>query len=305
MSISKSKIRPVVVTGARGFIGRELAAAMQSSGSPVIGTTRGPGGACFSRIDSVQIDLQHVDLGSLDAVRELIGRAEPKVIFHLSGLARPDRAREDPLQAFEANTRAVWTLMEGIRTTTPNTTLVMVTTAEQAGRRMDHSHPYVASKLAAEAVASSYATTYGLGVSVARLSHVYGPDDDEERLVTAIVAAKVARRQLKLKEPKRLFDLLFIEDAVAGLTAVAQATVMGEFKAFSITAGTFVSGEQVAALVSRLDDGAGVSRESASNPDPGPSAEHPPAWRPRVSLSTGLAATIAWHRDRLRERQHA
>jgi nucleoside-diphosphate-sugar epimerase len=250
------------------------------------------------------VKLQHLDPASEQSVRELLGAARPDVVFHLSGQARPGRAASDPAGTLEANTRAVWVLLETIRTLTPHTVLVVAATTEQGPDRFGDRHPYFVSKAAAELICASYAATYGVRVAIARLSHVYGPDEDLDRLVTAIVAASVAGGSLQLKDPQRRFDLLFIEDATAGLAAVSDRARAGGPLAYNLSTGASLSGEEVAALVARLVDGDHPAPEQTVPVGARRPAGRPAGWRPEVPLVAGLAATIAWHRSRVGEGLH-
>jgi nucleoside-diphosphate-sugar epimerase len=294
-----------LVTGARGFIGRELVASLLKSGVDVIATTRGLDRACTSRLAGRQFELHNMDPCVEDSVRDLLGRFRPKAVFHLSGQARPERALENPAAAFEANTRSVWVLLEAIRQITPTTNLVIVSSADLAKPDHDAGHPYFASKVAAESVATAYAARYGLRVAAARLSHVYGPDEDANRLVTAVIFALLKGDQLRLKEPQRRFDLVFITDVTNGLVAASHRVAAGRLEVFTLATGVTVAGEDVATLASRLAGGEGEVALRVPVRRSRPPGRRPSGWRPGVSLQAGLAATIQWYRNQMRELQHA
>src|SRR2546428_12639387 len=70
----------VLVTGARGFIGAALSRRLVDAGAAVHGTSTLPNTEGASRIRWSQIDLTE-----LHAVRQLLNRVAPDVIFHLAG----------------------------------------------------------------------------------------------------------------------------------------------------------------------------------------------------------------------------
>jgi CDP-glucose 4,6-dehydratase len=286
--------RRVMVTGVRGFLGRRLAAALDAAGAAVVGTTRG---RPERRPASSRTAIRRLDLCSAVDVRRTLMEIRPDLVYHLAGQSRPQRALDDPLGAFEANVRTTWTLLDGVRTTGAPAVFVLASTGVAASEG-----PYVTSKACAEMVCRSYAASYRLPVAIVRCGHVYGPDGDEERLVTSIVASAVAGRSVQVRHPDRRFDLLFVDDAVAGLAAVAGTAAVAGIREYVLTSGCTVAAADVGRLVERLADGAaqvgtGPSLEPPCEAQPAAGGQAPPGWSPRTSLTAGLTQTIEWHRS--------
>jgi nucleoside-diphosphate-sugar epimerase len=282
-----------MITGVRGFLGRRLAAALEATGALVAGTTRG---RPVRRPAPGRTVVHHLDLCSAFAVRRAVAAIRPDVVYHLAGQSRPGRAFDDPLDAFEANVRTTWTLLDAVRTTGAPTMFVLASTGAAASEG-----PYVTSKACAELVCRSYAASYRLPVAIIRCGHVYGPDGDEERLVTSIVAAAVAGRAVRVRDPVRRFDLLFVDDAVAGLAAVAGTDGGAGIHEYALSSGCTIAAGDVAHLVERLVDGAAMgdadpSTEPSRKTGPASGGQAPAGWWPRTSLAGGLTRTIAWHR---------
>jgi CDP-glucose 4,6-dehydratase len=296
----------VLVTGARGFLGRELVAALQAAGATVVGTTRGRSGSLRSRLADRRIEVLHLDLGSPASVRAALEDARPDFVYHLSGQSRPARAALDPVDTFESNVRVVWVLLDAVRVVNPAMGVVVASTAEHPVDATTRMKPYFASKACAEIVCASYASTYGLKVAIARCGHVYGPDEDESRLVTSIVVARLAGRPVHLQHPRRRFDLLFVEDATAGLAAIADGLRSPGLHEFELSTGTLVSGIDVAGQVDRLVDmgPASVTASAYTSRARRRLKPAPPQWRASTSLASGLSRTIEWHRRRRAAKAH-
>ncbi len=268
---------------------------LEAAGAAVVGTTRGRSATCRSRILGGPLALRHLDLNSLAAVRGFLEEVRPDAVYHLSGQSRPEKASADPLATFRSNTEVVWVLLEALRAVVPHSAVTVLSTIElaEAARRT----PYFASKACAELVCASFADTYRLRVAIAQCSHVYGPDENQDRLVTSIVADTLAGRPVHVKDPAREFDLLFVEDVAAGLLAVEPEPEAAGLRRYRLSTGSTVTGREVAELVAKLvagDDAAlwqGGAVAASRRP-----ADRPAGWRPVVPLADGLLRTIGWHR---------
>ncbi len=85
--------------------------------------------------------------------------------------------------------------------------------------------PYDASKAAADIVARSYASAYGLPLAVTRFANIYGGGDlNFSRLVPETAAAALDGRRPRIRSdgsPER--DFLHVEDAVSAYMAIESA----------------------------------------------------------------------------------
>jgi CDP-glucose 4,6-dehydratase len=169
--------------------------------------------------------------------------------------------------------------------------------------------PYEASKAAADLIARSYWTSYGLPVAVTRFANIYGGGDlNFSRLIPEAVSAAIAGRPPVLRSdgsPER--DFLYVEDAAAAYLAIADALDRPEVRgeAFNCGAGRPYAVREVVELIARLS-GTGVEPEirGSGNPsgeidrqylDPG-KLRQLVGFAPAVGLEEGLERTIAWYR---------
>jgi nucleoside-diphosphate-sugar epimerase len=284
---------PILVTGASGFLGRELAAELYRSGANVLATTRAKRGACSSRLTGHTLPLHHLDPLSRPDVHSVIDDVRPGLVYHLSGQARPRLALADPASTFEANVEAVWVLLDAIRARSPQTRFIVAGTLEDAGPRDALDHPYFVSKRCAAAICSAYARTFGLSIGLVRCGHVYGPDTDTGRLLTSLITARLAGRSCVVRDPDRMFDLLFLSDAVAGFLAAAKALTGPGLREFELSSGGALAGSVVGELVDRLVTGQNGRLELPASRT---ASSGPPGWRARVGLEQGVRLTIEWHR---------
>jgi GDP-4-dehydro-6-deoxy-D-mannose reductase len=181
----------VVVTGATGFVGGHLLAALRAAGhEPVaLGGPHDPPPAIA------------VDLLDSAAVRDVVAGAAPDAIVHLAGQAFVPLSVVDPLGTLAVNATGTAHVLEAARAVRAR--VLVVSSAEVYGIQRPERMPldetavlrpgnaYAASKVAAETYALAWHRSYGLDVVVARPFNHIGPGQDE-RFVVASFARQLA-----------------------------------------------------------------------------------------------------------------
>jgi CDP-glucose 4,6-dehydratase len=310
--------RRVLVTGCRGFLGTWLVRLLQSQGAVVIGMAdAGRVEPDHAGIATIPVAAELRDIGSLTAI---LRDHAPEVVFHLAAKSLPSVARHQPHLTFEVNARGTWNLLEAIRTVTPATRLVFVSTDSVYGENdgtpftegtpMAPDFPYEASKACAEIAARCYARSFGLPVVLARFCNIYGPGDTNmDRLVAGTVEAVLAGQPPRLRgDGSSIRNYLYVEDATMALLRVAEA-LGGEIasgEAFNFCDEAPVSSadlvRRIVAVAGRPDLqpilGPGTPGEISIKRASAERARRMLDWRPGVTLDEGLRRTIAWHRER-------
>ncbi|HEX3149546.1 MAG TPA: NAD-dependent epimerase/dehydratase family protein [Gemmataceae bacterium] len=95
-----------LITGATGFVGRHLIAALRAAGHEVVGLAR----------ESADLDIlvHTLDLNDTPATTTLLKQIQPAWIFHLAGYADNGRSFQEPAAAWAGNrdaTRSLYTAM--------------------------------------------------------------------------------------------------------------------------------------------------------------------------------------------------
>lgn len=184
--------RTVLVTGARGFIGRNLAARL-----------------------SQQRNVRVIEFGSENNQDQLrAGVAQSDVVFHLAGINRPD----DPAD-FVKNTDCTVALCEAIRDAGTRSKVVM-TSSIQA----EQHNPYGHSKKAAENALITFSKETETDVACFRLKNVFGkwcrPNYNS---VVATFCHNVSRDlPIQINDPDAVLELVYIDDVVDALLAEGQ-----------------------------------------------------------------------------------
>jgi len=315
-----------LVSGAHGFVASHLAKALLERGDAVRVIDRPAprladvGGERLSGLDLLgirgEVELVEADLRDAEAVDAAVAGCD--AVFHLAAQTIVGVARESPLETFEANVRGAWHVFEACRE--HDLERVVFASSDKAygsspelPYREDFplraAHPYDASKAAADIVARSYATAYGLPIAVTRFANIYGSGDlNFSRLIPETVVAVLEGRAPVIRSdgsPER--DFLHVDDAVSAYLAIADALDGGAAgEAFNAGGERPHSVREVVELIAAAA-GAEVEPDfqGAGSPDgeidrqfvDSTKLRELTGWRPQVALSDGLRRTLEWYRE--------
>jgi UDP-glucose 4-epimerase len=174
----------VWITGANGFIGRHLARELADAGCAVHGIGHGAMEDFKKQRRGLRTWLNgEIDAANLRALADAHG--SPSRIFHLAGGSSVGLSIAQPLEDFSRTVASTARLLEWIRGSAPETTLIAVSSAavygsEHGGPISEEAalapmSPYGQHKLMMEQLCKSYAVSFGLRSTVVRLFSVYGP----------------------------------------------------------------------------------------------------------------------------------
>jgi UDP-glucose 4-epimerase len=295
--------RRVLVTGARGFIGRHLARRLVGGGVEVHATTR----AAPPRQAGVR--WWNVDLSDPARTGDVVGHVQPDVIVHLAGRAEGTRNLEVVVPMLNDNVLSAINVMTA-GAAIPDCRVVLAGSVEEhcdlepgQGARS----PYAASKVAATTFATLFRDVSDLPVVVLRLAMVYGPDEpNRQRLVPYVVDSLLDGVAPRLSSGMRRIDWVYVDDVVDALLAGAiEPAALG--RVLDIGSGTLASIRDVALTIADVI-GSGLLPAFGAIPDrrgdrdlladPNPARRYL-GWTARTDLRTGIERTVAWHAARV------
>jgi len=230
----------VLVTGAGGFVGPHLVAALAGRGARVRGAGLG------APSSGTPIDSWH-EANFADAAQASAALAASPfdALVHLAGQSSAARSFEAPEETFRANVTGTWTLLESVRVLAPAARVLVIGTSEvygplEPGTRASEDapfrpvSPYALSKAAAEQVARAYAETHGLDIVRARPFGHTGPGQTP-RFVVPSFAQQVAAIEAGRAEPvlrvgnlEVTRDLSDVRDIVQGYCALLEGGRKGD-----------------------------------------------------------------------------
>lgn len=288
----------VLVTGARGFLGRQVMSVLAARHVDLHGVTSG----AAPQEDGVT--WHRADLLDAAQVAAVIDAVRPDTLLHLAWCAKPPHYWRD-----EANlqwTSASLELARLFAKAGGRRVVAAGTCAEYDWRfgycveRMTPLAPatlYGAAKAACGSLLEAFAREAGFEAAWARLFFLVGPNDSPARLVPSLVTRLQAGEIAQCTSGGLLRDYLYVQDAAEALVALASTHVTGPV---NIASGVPVSIAAIATGVAERMGRLDLLRLSEG------STEHPlvvgsverltseVAWRPRVDLATALDHTVQW-----------
>jgi len=172
----------VVVTGAAGYIGGEVALLLQDAGHTVIGIDRRP---CPAHLKDVFGEFVQADFDSDEAYRSLI-KSQPEAVVHCAGTSLVGPSIKYPSDYYHNNVVKTLNLLNIMHSALPRTRLIFSSSAAVYGEPiMNPCHevdpkepvsPYGESKLMIEQILESYHRAYGLDYVAFRYFNACGAD---------------------------------------------------------------------------------------------------------------------------------
>lgn len=249
----------VAVTGASGFVGYVVAEVLSKHGHDVVALIRGG-----KEPDVAEV--RRVDL--LDAEQTGDAVADVDAVCHLAALGRVRESRAEPLRYWRTNLGGTLALLEGLARAAEAMSapkrLVLASTAAVYGELVDQpitegaatapSHPYGASKLAADLAARGVAETGALGAISLRAFNIAGGwrgrgDADESRLIPKALAVASGRAsELVVNgDGSALRDFVHVRDMASGFLQALDACTPGRWDAYNLGSGRASSVAEVVA----------------------------------------------------------
>jgi len=307
--------RPVLVTGAGGFIGSHLVERLLSVGAKVRAFVHYNSRSDWGHLEDVapgpNLEIMAGDVCDPNRVRRAVEGCD--TVFHLAALIGIPYSYGAATSYVRTNVLGTLNVLEAARAC--GTKLVVQTsTSETYGTAryvpIDEAHPlqgqspYSASKIGADKIAESYFLSFGLRVATIRPFNTYGPRQSARAVIPTIAIQILTKRpaiRLGSLEPVR--DFTFVRDTVEGFLAVAEAPgSVGE--AINIGSGSGVTIGETAAMIkellnSKIDIVADTERVRPENSEVlrlicnNDKARRLTGWQPRIGLRDGLAETVA------------
>jgi CDP-glucose 4,6-dehydratase len=222
MNFDKSyRDRRVLVTGHTGFKGAWLCTWLNELGAKVSGLSLPPSTApnLYESIKlGTTLNSHLVDIRDIGAVKRVLAKELPEVVFHLAAQPLVRRSYHDPIETFSSNVMGTVNILEACRQSGCVKAVTVVTTDKvyankewvwpyRESDRLGGADPYSASKACAELATQVYrdnlcAHDPKISIATARGGNVVGGGDwSEDRLIPDIVRAVYAGKKLVLRNP--------------------------------------------------------------------------------------------------------
>lgn len=309
------KNKPVVVTGADGFIGSHLTDLLLEQGYRVRALSQYNSFNFHGWLEGnshPNLEIVSGDVRDSDFCRELTRGAG--TVFHLAALIAIPYSYVAPDSYVDTNIKGTLNMCQAARDYGVDR-IIVTSTSEVYGTAqyvpIDEKHPrqpqspYSATKIGADALAMSFYNAFDLPLVIARPFNTYGPRQSARAIIPTIIG-QIANgaREIKVGDLTPTRDFNYVRDTARGFIALANAEGI-EGLDINIATGTEVTMLETLEMIARL---MGSDVKYVVDPQrlrPSKSEVFRLCgdnsvitsltdWRPEVTLEQGLAKTIEW-----------
>jgi len=300
-------LKRVLLTGADGYIGRHMPGDLAARGYQVHAVSR------TSKADTPGISWHAANLLDDAETQSLLSSVRATHLVHLAWVTEPGVYWQSPLN--DDWLRASTALIEGFAEAGGTRAVLAGTCAEYDwadGHCVEDLTPlsgqsrYATAKLALRDAATALAKRSSFRFAWARIFFSFGPFEQPERLVPAVIRALLEGERARCSDPGLLRDFMYAPDVAHAISAVLDSDFTGDI---NIASGRPLTLEQlVGAIAAKLggsdridfghyprrpDDPDRITADTSRLNDV-------IGWTPAYDLDTALEHTIAWWQEQAR-----
>ena len=309
----------VLVTGCAGLIGSSVCRLLSSKRYKVVGAdnmeeTYDPAFKKHRMEELLKLDgfrYANVDVNNKSQLSSLFNEHSFSGVINLAAKAGIRESLEDPTGYFKSNTLSVINLLEQCREKDVSNFVLASTSSVYGEAKPPFKEtsvvnrplsPYAASKAASESLCHIYSRVHGIKTVALRLSTVYGVQGRPDMSIFRFI------RWVLEGEPIRIFgggqerDFVYVDDVAEAMLASLESNL--QYQEINIGAGTTVVLEQLIKIIEAEVGAKGKISYEAANPADASTNEMDISkaarvlnWRPRTSITEGIAKTIKWYAE--------
>lgn len=231
----------VLITGAAGFIGSQLAYFLYKKNVELIMIDNFSYGTydnlIFTDCDFSDV-IQKIDIRDQESITKIFKNNTIDFIYNFAGIAPLPDCQENPQEAFDVNVTGLVNLLEvsrryGVKKLIQASTNALYENTKNFPTKEDNfplpTLIYPTTKYVAERVCQSFTDTYGMNITCLRLANVYGPHIDCLRKHPPFVGYMIRelyyeRQPIFHSNGEQRRDYIYIED-VLKMAIAAQNTI--------------------------------------------------------------------------------
>lgn len=316
------KNKNILVTGGAGFIGSHLCDGLLKAGAARVVCVDNFFLGKMENIEQALADERFVlyrdDARNFGVMQAVIEKEEIEVVFNMATIAL-NYSFFNPFDAYMVNVEIANTLLELLKMKAYRT-LIHTSSSEAYGTAqyspMDENHPtnpttpYAAGKAAADLMVHSFYKVLGLDISIVRPFNNYGPRQNAEGALAAIIPVTAKRikdggKPMVEGDGEQTRDFIYVEDTVRGLIA-AYENEKSRGKIINLGSGKDIS---INRLLQGICDYMGYDGEWEHRPARTSDVRNLCAcsklakelldFEPQVSFEEGIVKTLDWYKERL------
>jgi len=227
------KFMKILVTGADGFIGSHLTEALVRKGYDVKAFALYNSFNSWGWLDQCGLDVKGMFDVTLGDIRDPYGVKEAmkgcQAVIHLAALIAIPFSYNSPSSYVDTNIKGTLNILQAAKELNVHR-LIHTSTSEVYGSArfvpiteehpLQGQSPYSATKIAADQLAYSFYSSFGLPVVIVRPFNTYGPRQSSRAVIPTIITQIAnGKREISLGAVSPTRDFNFIHDTVSGFLA--------------------------------------------------------------------------------------
>src|SRR3989344_2883759 len=227
--------------------------------------------------------------------------------------------KEKPQEAIDVNIMGTVNILEACRKQKNMESIIIVSSDKAYGKAeklpykenypLRGDHPYDASKSAADLLAKTYFTTYGLPIKITRFSNVFGPGDQNfSRIIPDIMESIIKNKELLIRsDGKMIREYTYVKDIVEGCIKLAnhkenfgEAFNFGSENVFNVLDVIKKSEQALSVKINYKILNIAKNEIPAQYLD-WSKAKKILAWKPKTSFKDGIKETFNWYKNELQK----
>ncbi len=248
-------MKRVLITGASGFVGANLARRMLKDGHKVCLLLRNQSDTW--RLDDLIDEFETVRLDMLDynQVSNTVSFFKPELIFHLA-VSGAYSWQTDWNEIVDTNLRSTINLVEACAkvgfdcfvNTGSSSEYGFYDHAPQENEPVEPNSYYAITKAAGTMTCRHVASRDSLKIPTLRLYSVYGPYEDPRRLMPTLIKKGLAGELPPLVDPSIARDYVYIDDVVEAYLSVCKTNLEEHGAVFNVGTGVQTSIEEIVSI---------------------------------------------------------
>ena len=301
---------PILITGAAGFVGANLARYLVSKGIKINIIIKKNSNLWRIKDIIKKMNVHYSDLSDKKKVRIIVKKIKPKTIFHLAthgAYSDQNNIKKMKESIFEST----FNLVNECKKYRFSMFINTGSSSEYGFKNRKMKEKDVLIPNSYYSVFKSSSTLYcqyesinsNIPIVTIRPFHVYGPFERQSRLIPVLIKKMLANKKIKLVSPKISRDLIYIDDLIDFYLKIANKKFIGEI--FNLGNGKKYTIKEIYNLLKKITK---YKKSNLWNTMKNRSWDQPIwysdmsyvkkkiKWRPKISLFNGLSKTVNWHK---------
>ncbi len=310
------KNKRVLITGAAGFVGLNLARRLVSLQYQVYIIIRKTTNQWRLKDVLSKVNVYYLDLTEKDKLEKLVNKIKPEIIFHLAAAGAFGGVESPRKELIDSNMLGTINLIDACSSIDYRCFVNTGSSSEYGSKNIpmaenDICQPtnlYGITKLAGSLYSQLVGNTQKKPIITFRLFSPFGPYDDKNRLITYAINSALNNKDLNLANPKGVRDYIYIDDVVDLYLKAIQRADKAKGEIFNIGVGAQRTVSEIVRKIIKLSNSKSKINWGVQSSRPWDNKIWEAdmkktsqffSWQPRYSIDEGLKKTVEWFKNNL------